>query len=158
MSGSVDDSQALLAALHPEGVTGHDHDIRYLGGNLREALAHYRILFPELVSYRGGLFIESAFDKHIVDEILDASMFDGGERGIAMAEQHVNGVSLAAEDDKQDFNVDIARANAAAIGWVWKTWIRETYGQDVRIETSISAVDDCLIWFETGSNGEDRLD
>lgn len=152
-----EESARLLAALRPAGVAGLDHDIRYLGGNLREALAHYRVLFPELVSYRGGVFIESQFDQPTVNEILDAAVFDGGENAIAAAEQHINSVSLAAEDDHHDFDVEVARSNAAAIGWVWTRWIRETYGVEVRVETSISAAEDCYVWFETGSNDEDRL-
>ena len=152
-----EESARLLAALKPNGVAGLDHDIRYLGGNLREALAHYRILFPELVAYRGGLFIESHFDQQVVDEILDGSTFDAGESAVATAEQHINSVSLAAEDDQRDFDVEVARANASAIGWVWTRWIRETYGVELRVVTSISGPDDCLIWFETAPNDEDRL-
>ncbi len=150
-------SARLLAALWPDSVAGHDHEIRYLGGNLREALAHYRVLFPELISYRGGLFIESHFDQQIIDEILDASAFGGGEDPIAAAEQHVNAVALSAEDDQAHFDIEIAKANAAAIGWVWTQWIRETYAVEVRIETSISAADDCMIWFESSPTEEGRL-
>jgi hypothetical protein len=152
-----EESARLLKALSPEGVAGLDHDIRYLGGNLREALAHYRILFPELISYRGGLFIESHFDKQAVDEILDASAFDAGDDAIATAEQHVNAVSLAAEDDEDHFDIACARASAAAVGWVWVRWIRDTYSIDVRVQSSISGPDDCSIWFESGSNDEARL-
>ena len=152
-----EESERLLATLKPEGVAGLDHDIRYLGGNLREALAHYRILFPELISYRGGLFIEAHFDRRMVDDLLDAAEFDASGNGINTAEQHVNGVSLAAEDDENDFDVEIARANAAAIGWVWTRWFGETYGVEVRVLTSITGSQDCVIWFESGLNNENRL-
>ena len=149
-----EESRHLLAAVTPDGVAGLDHEIRHLGGNLREALAHYRILFPELISYRGGLFIESHFDQQIVNDILDASRFDAGDNAVATAEQYVNAVSLAAEDDQQHFDIAIARANAAAIGWVWTRWIRETYAVEVKVETSISSAEDCCIWFETGTSDE----
>lgn len=150
-----EESERLLATLKPKGVAGLDHEIRYLGGNLREALAHYRILFPELISYRGGLFMDAHFDQRTVDDLLDAAEVDEAGNGINTAEQHVNGVSLAAEDDADHFDVEVARANAAAIGWVWPRWFRETYGVEVRVLTSISGPDDCVIWFESGEN---RLD
>ena len=152
-----EESAALLAKLKPKGVAGLDHDIRYLGGNLREALAHYRILFPELIGYRGGLFVEAHFDQRTVDDLLDMAQFGAGENAIQTAEQHVNGLSLAAEDDENDFDVATAEANAAAIGWVWTRWFRETYGVEVRILTSISGSEDCVIWFESGSHDENRL-
>ena len=152
-----EESARLLTALKPSGVAGLDHEIRYLGGNLREALAHYRVLFPELISYRGGLFIENHFDQRTVDELFDGFGFDSGENPVASAEQSINAVSLATEDDQEHFDIECARASAAAIGWVWTRWVRETYGVEVRVLSSISGPDDCSIWFESGSNDKDRF-
>ncbi len=150
-----DESRSLLATLRVKGAAGLDHDIRYLGGNLREGLAHYRVLFPELVSYREGLFLEAHFSQREVDHILDGSTFDANENPVATAERHINQVWLAAQDDQRGFDADMARANAAAIGWVWKRWIGETYGVSIQVGVSVSGPDDCSVWFESAPDEGD---
>ena len=47
-----EESQALVQALHPPRVPGEDDDVRFYGSNQRETLAHYRLLFPELITFR----------------------------------------------------------------------------------------------------------
>lgn len=147
MSEPAKDSQGLLKALYPEGVAGLDSEIRYLGSNLRETLAHYRLLYPELVSYRGGLFIEHLFDKALVDDLFDQSAFDAGEDAVAVAEQHINAIDLRYEDD--EFDLGMARGVAEAIAWVWPRWIRETYGVEVEVIFSVTDAEDCQIWFQS---------
>ena len=145
------DGLDLLAALNPPGVAGADEDIRFYGSNQRETLAHYRLLFPSLVSYRGGLFVERAFDKQFVDQMFDQAAFDEGESPIAIAEETINAVGLLNEDEAE-FDVAIAQANAAAIGWVWRRWIKDMYGLDVEIMASVESADACYITFRSGAD------
>jgi hypothetical protein len=149
-----EESRALLDALHPPGVTGQDEDVLFLGSNPREALAHYRILFPELIAYRGGLFAEKRFDQTLVDDLFDQAKLGGEDAAsiIAIAEETTNGVGLLFEGEKPDepvFDADLARANAEAIGWVWKRWIRDTYAVEIEIVTCIEDQDACYVTFRS---------
>lgn len=141
----------LLAALNPPGVAGADEDIRFYGSNQRETLAHYRLLFPSLVSYRGGLFVERAFDKPFVDQMFDQAAFDDSDSPIAIAEQTINAVGLLNEDETE-FDLAMARANAAAIGWVWRRWIKDMYGLDVEIVTSVESAEACYVTFRSAAS------
>lgn len=143
-----EESQALVRALHPPGVPGDDDDVRFYGSNQRETLAHYRLLFPELISYRGGLFVESRFDQPTIDDLFDQATFGGCEPDIATAEETVNSVGLLNEGE-ESFDLDLARANAEAIGWVWKRWIRETYALEIDLVISVVDADQCYITFRS---------
>ena len=147
-----EESRALLDVLHPEGVEGADADVVYLGSNPRETLAHYRILFPELISYRGGLFVEKQFDKVLVDDMFDQAAFGGDNAAIGHAEESLNGFGLLFEGDAPDkpvFDPVLAKANAEAIGWVWKRWIRETYAVEIDVVACIESVDACYVTFRS---------
>lgn len=146
--------QALVRALHPPGVPGDDDDVRFYGSNQRETLAHYRLLFPELISYRGGLFVEARFDQGMVDDMFDQAAFDSGEPDIATAEETINSVGLLNQDEDH-FDLDLARANAEAIGWVWKRWIRETYTLEIDLVISVVDADQCYITFRSIRDAED---
>ncbi|WP_122464751.1 MULTISPECIES: hypothetical protein [Brevundimonas] len=149
----------LLETLGSVQAPGADADIMFLGSNPRETLAHYRLLFPTLVAYRGGLFVEPAFDRSLVDGLLDQSEFDGGVVDIATAEEATNGVGLLYEGEKPDepvFHAEIARANAEAIGWVWRRWILETYGREVEVVTAIEGPDCCYVTFRSVSTEAPR--
>lgn len=141
-------SQALVRALHPPGVPGDDDDVRFYGSNQRETLAHYRLLFPELISYRGGLFVESRFDQLLIDDLFDQAKFDGCEPDIAAAEETINSVGLLNEGE-ESFDLTLAQANAEAIGWVWRRWIRETYALEIDLVTSVVDADQCYITFRS---------
>ena len=142
------ESQALVEALHPPGVPGDDDDVRFYGSNQRETLAHYRLLFPELISYRGGLFVESRFDQAMIDDLFDQAVFDGGEPDLATAEETINSVGLLNEGEEH-FDLELASANAEAIGWVWRRWIRETYALEIDLVTSVVDVDQCYVTFRS---------
>lgn len=146
-----EESQALLAALAAPEAPGDDQDIVYLGSNPRETLAHYRILFPELISYRGGLFVEKQFDQRIVDDLFDQAEFGGGESAIHQAEESLNGFGLLFEGENEEpvFDPAIAAANAEAIGWIWKRWVRETYGVDIQPVACIEGLDACYVTFRS---------
>ena len=141
-----EESQALISTLHPPGVPGDDDDVRFYGSNQRETLAHYRLLFPELISYRGGLFVGTRFDQAMVDDMFDQAEFDSGEPDIATAEEAINSIGLLNEGEEY-FSLDLARANAEAIGWVWKRWIRETYALEIDLVISVIDADQCYITF-----------
>lgn len=143
-----EDSQALIKALHPPGVPGEDDDIRFYGSNQRETLAHYRLLFPELISYRGGLFVERQFDKVLIDGLFDQAEFDTGESPIATAEETINSVGLLNEGE-DDPDLAVAQANADAIGWVWKRWLRETYAVEIEVVTAIIDANQCYVTFHS---------
>lgn len=150
-----EESETLLAALHPPGVPGEDDDVRYYGSNQRETLAHYRLLFPELISYRGGVFVEGRFDKRLVDGLFDQAAFDTGESVVAAAEEAINRVGLMNEGEEA-FDAAVAHANAEAIGWVWKRWLRETYGVEIEVVTAISDADQCYVTFHSIQPSESR--
>lgn len=143
-----EESQSLLTALHPPGVPGDDDDVRFYGSNQRETLAHYRLLFPELISYRGGLFVESRFDQRMVDDLFDQAAIAGGEPDIAVAEEAINSVGLINEGETA-FDTAVARANGEAIGWVWKRWARETYDLEIDLVISVVDVDQCYVTFRS---------
>ncbi|HEY0600177.1 hypothetical protein [Brevundimonas sp.] len=150
-----EDSQALIKALHPPGVPGEDDDVRFYGSNQRETLAHYRLLFPELISYRGGLFVERQFDKPLIDSLLDQAEFDTGESPIATAEETINSLGLLNEDE-DEFDLAVAQANAEAIGWVWKRWLRETYAVEIEVITAIVDADQCYVTFRSLQSPEQQ--
>lgn len=143
-----EESQALIKALHPPGVPGEDDDVRFYGSNQRETLAHYRLLFPELISYRGGLFVERRFDKPLIDSLFDQAEFDTGESAVATAEETINGVGLLNEGE-EEFDLAVAQANAEAIGWVWKRWLREAYAVEIEVITAIVDADQCYVTFRS---------
>jgi hypothetical protein len=147
-----EDGADLVQRLTPEGLEGSDAEIMFFGSTPREALAHYRILFPELISYRGGLFVQSQFDQALVDDMFDQAGFDGGLADMAAAEEALNSVGLLFEglfEGQVEFDPVLARANAAAIGWVWKRWIRESYGREIEVVTCIEGEDACYVTFRS---------
>lgn len=148
-----EESQALLTVLHPPGVPGEDDDVRFYGSNQRETLAHYRLLFPALISYRGGLFVERQFDQQLVDSLFDQAEFDTGESMVATAEETINSVGLLNEGET-GFDHDVVRANAEAIGWVWKRWLRETYSVEIEVLTAIVDADQCYVTFRSAQMPE----
>lgn len=151
-----EESQALVRALHPPGVPGDDDDVRFYGSNQRETLAHYRLLFPELITYRGGLFVEARFDQSMVDDLFDQAQFGDGEPDIANAEETINSVGLLNEDEGS-FDLALAHANAEAIGWVWKRWIRETYALEIDLVTSVVDTNQCYVTFRSIRDPEDAV-
>lgn len=150
-----EESASLVAALHPPGVPGEDDDVRFYGSNQRETLAHYRLLFPELISYRGGLFVERSFDKSLVDGLFDQAEFDTGESPIPTAEETINSVGLLNEGEEV-FDMAVVKANAAAIAWVWRRWVRETYGLEIDVVTSIISADECYLTFRSIPTSEQQ--
>lgn len=151
MSG---DGQDLVKALNPEGLDGLDSEILFFGSSPRVSLAHYRILFPELISYRGGLFVQSQFDQRMVDDMYDRAGYDGGHADLAVAEEAINSVGLlyqALTGDEPEFDPVLAKSNAAAIGWVWQRWVRESYGREIEIVTCIEGTDACYVTFRSRS-------
>jgi hypothetical protein len=147
-----EESAALIRNLTPDGLDGSDSEIVFFGSTPRESLAHYRILFPELISYRGGLFVQSQFDQALVDDMYDQAGFGEGLADVAAAEEAINSVGLLFEglfEDEVVFDPVLAKANAAAIGWVWTRWIRETYAREIEVVTCIEGEDACYVTFRS---------
>ena len=152
MSAGNPESQAVVAAMHRAGEAASSPHEPFLASTISEALLNFRHLFPELIAYRGGLFIEAQFDKATVDDLCDQAAFDGGEADVGHAEDAVNSVGLIAEA-VTDGDLEAAAAVAEAIGWVWRRWLRETYDVEIEVLTSIDKKDGAYVSFRSVSPG-----
>ncbi len=115
-------------------------------GSPRLHFEYLRHLYPALIEYRGGLFVEDAFDKTVVDDIL----FHSDEADPLVAAQcHVNAISLDSAADAP-FEPVLARAIGEGIAYVWRNWIRDRFGCEI-----ITAIDirehEGVVWFRVSS-------
>ena len=144
-------SEAVVTAMHRATKALKSPHEAFLSGAISEALPHFRHLFPELVSYRGGLFIEAQFDKTVVDELFDMAAFGDGGSAAAEAEASVNTVGLFAHAHEAG-DVEAAQAVIAGIGWVWERWLRETYDVEIEVLSGINAEEGAFISFRSRSS------
>lgn len=150
MSADNPESVAVVAVMRRAAkAVSIPHD-PFLATTIGEALLNFRHLFPELVSYRGGLFIEAQFDKATVDDLFDQAAFGSGEFNVGHAEDTVNSVGLFAEA-VVDGDSEAAAAVAEAIGWVWRRWLRETYDVEIEVLTSIDEKEGAHVSFRSAS-------
>ncbi len=133
------DSVGLVRALYAEGPQDLESG-PFLSTAITDAFLNYRHMFPELVSYRGGLFVEANFDKATIDELFDMAQFGDGASAVADAEMQTNAIGLFAEV-AEGGDLAAARASAEAISWVWRRWIRETYDLEIEVVTSVGDED-----------------
>ncbi|WP_374516004.1 hypothetical protein [Brevundimonas sp.] len=150
MSAENPESMAVVAALRQASASG-PHEA-FLSTTVSEALLNFRHLFPELISYRGGLFIEAQFDKATVDDLFDQATFGDGEFDVGHAEDAVNSVGLFAEAVAEG-DIVAAASVAEMIGWVWRRWLRETYDVEIEVLTSIDKEEGAYVSFRSASPG-----
>lgn len=134
-----EESARLVRAFYADGPKRLESG-PFLSSAITDAFVDYRHMFPELVSYRGGLFVEANFDKTTVDDVFDMAEFGDDLSAVANAEMQINALGLFAEAAEPG---DVAAAKAAAegIGWVWRRWVSETYGVDIEVVASIGDED-----------------
>jgi len=152
LSADNPESLAVVAALQRAAKAASIPHDPFLATTIRDALLDFRHLFPELISYRGGLFMEAQFDKATVDDLFDQAAFGNGEFDVGHAEDTVNSVGLFAEAVAEG-DVEAAAAVAEAIGWVWRRWLRETYDVEIEVLTSIDAKEGAHVSFRSASPG-----
>ncbi|MGA0546156.1 hypothetical protein ACO2Q1_12855 [Brevundimonas sp. VNH65] len=143
------DSVGLMKALYAQGPQDLE-DGPYLSTGINDAFINYRHMFPELISYRGGLFVEANFDKTTVDEMFDMARFGGGASAVADAEAQINSIGLCAEAVEAG-DLAAAQASAEAIGWVWKRWIKETYDVEIEVVAHIGDEDSWVTFRSAGA-------
>lgn len=144
MSRAAGDPAELEAALSavPKGFDGGlDPDVAFLAHIM---LDHIRIMFPEVISYRGGLFLAETFNRTLVDDYLDHS--DGAEP-LHAVERLLNFVSLS--DDEDGFDPRIARVVAEAIAFSWRNWFWQRFEQAIETYLVVNGHDDAGVWFES---------
>lgn len=150
MSADNPESAAMVAVMtQAVKASGVPHD-PFLSTTIGDALLGFRHLFPELISYRGGLFIEAQFDKATVDDLFDQAAFGDGGPMVSYAEETVNAVGLFAEAVVEG-DVEAATAVAEAIGWVWRRWFRETYDVEIEVLSTIDVKDGAHVSFRSAS-------
>ncbi len=148
MSGDNPVSVAMVAVMQQAAkAVDVPHD-PFLSTTIRDALLGFRHLFPELISYRGGLFVEANFDKVTVDDLFDQAAFGDGGSIVSYAEETVNSVGLFAKA-VSDGDPEAATAVAEAIGWVWRRWFRETYDVEIEVLTTIDLKDGAYVTFRS---------
>ncbi|WP_417233044.1 hypothetical protein [Brevundimonas sp.] len=148
MSATNSASETVVAAMQRATAVLKTPHEAFLSSTISEALPHFRHLFPELVSYRGGLFNEAHFDKGMVDDFFDMAAFGDGGSAIPEAEASVNSVGLFAHEVEAG-DREAADAVIAAIGWIWERWVRETYDVEIEVLSSIDAEDGAYITFRS---------
>lgn len=148
MSGTNKTSEAVVTAMRRATAVLKTPQEAFLSSTISEALPHFRHLFPELLSYRGGLFNEAHFDKGMVDDLFDMAAFGDGGSAIPEAEASVNSVGLFAHEVETG-DREAADAAIAAIGWVWERWVRETYDVEIEVLSSVDAEDGAYITFRS---------
>lgn len=132
--------QALAAV--PQGFDqGLDPDVASLS---HITLDHIRILFPEIISYRGGLFLAEAFDRAIVDDYVDHS---DEPDPLHAVERLLNFVSLSSE--AEGFDPRVANAVGEAIAFSWRNWLWQRFEQPIETFLVVEGHDDAGVWFES---------
>lgn len=122
----------------------------FLSTAIGEALPNIRLMFPELIAYRGGLFIAEQFDQTTVDDLFDMAAFGSGGSAVRAAEEAVNSVGLFAHSTGPG-DVKAAEAAILAFEWVWTRWLRETYGVAIEVLSSIDAEEGAHVTFHSVS-------
>ena len=110
-------------------------------GSGRLQLEYFRELYPALIEYRGGLFVEAAFDQATVDDIITHS---GDAEPIIAAQKHVNSLGLDWVGDA--FDPVLARAIGEGIAFAWVHWIRDRFGREIRTGIDIDEISG-VVWF-----------
>lgn len=110
-------------------------------GSDRLQFEYLRTLYPSLIEYRGGLFVEANFDLATVDDILAHS---GDADPIITAQKHVNSVGLDWGEDRVD--PMLGRAIGEGIAFAWTHWIRDRFGREISTRIDIDDVSG-VVWF-----------
>jgi hypothetical protein len=102
-----------------------------------QALAIAELMFPKIVQYRGGVFLEAHFEDKNVDEWLLQPGLD-----LRAVEAVVNHIHLARDQfhETPSEHMPLVRRLADILSESWPAWIKKTYGLDV--EVSASEADD----------------
>ena len=140
--------EAALAAVPSGFDQALDPDVTSL---CHITLDHIRIMFPEIIAYRGGLFLADAFNRAVVDDYLDHS---DDPDPLHAAERLLNYISLS--DEAAGFDPRVASAVGEAIAFSWRNWLWQRFEQHIETWLVVEAHDDAGVWFEsrTDSVGE----
>jgi hypothetical protein len=97
----------------------------------RVAYAHCKLLCPDLVAYRGGIFLADRFSEANVDEWMD--MPGLGTRDV---ERLVNHLHLVEDVLPRTQSEELAciRVLADMIAFSWPVWAYRTYGWRIDVE------------------------
>lgn len=104
-----------------------------------QALALTELMFPRLVQYRGGIFLEAHFDPKNVDHWMAQP-----NTTLGAVEAVVNHIHLGIDQFQgtPKAHLPLVRRFAERLVIVWPGWAKQTYGWD--IEVDIHATDDDL--------------
>jgi hypothetical protein len=132
------DLEAALAAVER---AEEDRLLTQVQGSARLELEYLRQLYPALIEYRGGLFVEERFDQAAVDDIFTHS---GEAEPVVAAQKFVNAVPLAWSEEP--FDPVLARAIGESLVFAWSHWVRDRFGREIAAQVDIGELEGAA-WF-----------
>ncbi len=113
------------------------------------ALDWLRLLLPELVTYREGVFRKERFTPETADHFLAEAA--GNPQAAEYVINHLHVAEDAPFGDASDVPLGAWKALAEACAYTWRTWAKDRYGLDVHtaIEPEGEPPYDYVVWFSS---------